>query len=78
MLNAGYCECKVGMFNNNGTCEVCGAMTGCVDCNNAGCIACDAIFRFYLDIPTSTCLCPTGYFVNDMNICEQCMMQGCL
>lgn len=53
-------------------------MAGCIDCNNADCLVCDAIFGFVLDNATDTCVCPYGFFPNNMNICEKCMMQGCL
>jgi proprotein convertase subtilisin/kexin type 5 len=52
-------------------------MAGCIDCNTAGCTLCDAIFGFLLDI-NKKCVCDYGFFINDMNICEQCTATGCL
>ncbi len=78
ILVSGYCQCDVGMFEQNGTCLVCSAMDGCIDCNNNGCILCDAIFGFLLDNATDTCVCASGYFINAMTVCEKCSMQGCL
>lgn len=64
------------MFNNKGVCEVCSAMAGCVNCNDTGCTQCNAIFGFHLN--GTICECSYGFFINSMNVCEQCSMQGCL
>lgn len=59
-------------------CVPCGAMPGCVNCNMAGCIACDAILGFTLNATNSQCECNFGYYVSPMGVCTQCRLEGCL
>ena len=78
VLDAGICTCQVGMFleTPNNTCEVCGSMSGCIDCNMDGCIQCDALFGFSLNV--TDCICDYGEYITPMDVCAQCRQTGCL
>jgi hypothetical protein len=51
-------------------------MAGCLTCNMGGCTGCNPIFGFSLNV--TICECDYGFFINSNDICEQCMMQGCI
>jgi cysteine-rich repeat protein len=72
----GSCPCITGRFDQNGSCVPCGAMAGCTACNTAGCTQCEPLFGFHLN--STVCQCSYGYFINSMNVCEQCQMLACL
>lgn len=76
MLVGGYCQCIAGRYESGGICYPCGNMAGCLDCNTIGCTLCDQMFGFHLD--DTICSCSYGFFINTMEVCEQCIMQGCL
>jgi cysteine-rich repeat protein len=65
------------MYSNAGICQPCNTMAGCIDCNTGGCTLCDSIFGFLLN-SSGKCVCDYGFFINAMNICEQCKAQGCV
>ena len=49
------CECNSGMFLNQSQCMACGAMAGCLTCNQAGCTSCSPTFGFTLNNFTKAC-----------------------
>lgn len=77
-LVSSVCTCNTGMYLNGSSCTLCGAMPGCLTCNNAGCTSCNPIFGFTLNATTSLCECNFGFFINSMSICEPCTQLGCL
>ena len=58
------CSCLDGMFLSGSVCVPCGAIVGCLTCNNASCTSCDAIFGFSLNPTTNSCECSPGKYVS--------------